>query len=68
MVMCVCQGVNEYTVRAAIADGAASVSDVGRACGAGRDCGACHSMLAELVDKGRQPAVSGVSAPRCVAA
>jgi bacterioferritin-associated ferredoxin len=68
MVVCVCQGVNEYTVRAAIADGAASVSDIRRTCGAGGDCGACHSMLAELVDEDRQPAVSGVSAPRCVAA
>jgi bacterioferritin-associated ferredoxin len=68
MVVCACQGVNEYAVHAAIADGAASVSDIRRACGAGGDCGACHSMLAELVDEGPQPAVSGVSAPRCVAA
>jgi bacterioferritin-associated ferredoxin len=58
MVVCVCQGVNESTVRAAIADGAASVSDIRRTCGAGADCGACCGMLAELVDEARRPTCS----------
>jgi bacterioferritin-associated ferredoxin len=62
MVVCACQGVNEYAVRAAIADGAASVSDIRRACGAGGDCGACCGMLAELVDEARRPTCSGAAA------
>jgi bacterioferritin-associated ferredoxin len=51
MIVCLCRGIPERTIRAAIADGAASVTEVRRACGAGGDCGACHPMVAELVDE-----------------
>lgn len=68
MTVCLCRGVPDRTIRAAIAGGASTVDDIHRVCGAGGDCGACHSTLAELVDEGRQPAVSGVTTSRCVAA
>jgi len=52
MIVCLCRGVTDQVVGAAIADGASTVTDVVAACGAGSDCGACQAsllaMLAEL--------------------
>jgi bacterioferritin-associated ferredoxin len=41
MILCICRGVSEREVSEAVAQGAASVSEVRRACGAGGDCGSC---------------------------
>jgi bacterioferritin-associated ferredoxin len=49
VLICSCKNVSERTVRAAIADGAASVEDVGRRCGAGTQCGGCHLLIEELL-------------------
>lgn len=41
MIVCLCHGVRDRDLDAAIASGAATVEEVGRACGAGTGCGAC---------------------------
>lgn len=49
MIVCLCRGVSDRTIYAAIARGAFTVDDIAEACGAGTDCGACCAMLDELV-------------------
>jgi len=41
MILCICRGVSEREVAEVVAQGAASVAEVRRACGAGGDCGSC---------------------------
>lgn len=41
MIICLCHGVRDRDLDAAISTGAGTVEDVGRACGAGTGCGAC---------------------------
>lgn len=41
MIVCHCHVVNDRVIRDAVESGARSLSDVCRATGAGRDCGAC---------------------------
>ena len=41
MIICLCHAVRDRDLDAAIAGGAASVAEAGRACGAGTGCGAC---------------------------
>lgn len=49
MIVCLCKGVSCSTVRRAIGEGAMSVEDVGRACGAGTDCGGCQGAIEDLL-------------------
>jgi len=41
MIVCLCHAVRDRDLDAAIAGGAATVEEVGRACGAGTGCGSC---------------------------
>lgn len=41
MIVCLCHGVRDRDIDAAISEGATTVGEVGRACGAGTGCGAC---------------------------
>lgn len=49
MIVCVCEGVSDRTVRAHIQRGADSVAALGQCCRAGIDCGRCRDMLRTLV-------------------
>lgn len=49
MIVCLCEGVRQNEVQAAIEDGAASVEAVGRACGAGTGCGSCHETIGDML-------------------
>jgi len=49
VLICSCKAVTERTVRAAIADGADTIAEVGRRCGAGTKCGGCHLLIEELL-------------------
>ena len=53
MIVCLCLGVSERHIEATIAAGATTVGDVSRACGAATDCGACHHLVAALVEDAR---------------
>jgi bacterioferritin-associated ferredoxin len=51
MIVCLCRGVSERLIEDTVAAGAKTVGDVSRACGAATDCGACHYLVAALVDE-----------------
>ena len=49
MIVCVCAGTSERTVRAVIADGATTLKQVERRCGAGSGSGACRPLIRECL-------------------
>jgi bacterioferritin-associated ferredoxin len=57
MIVCLCKGVSCGTVRQAIGEGAMSVEEVGRICGAGTDCGGCQGAIEDLLER-EAPSVS----------
>lgn len=63
MIVCVCRAVSDRTVTQAIAEGASSVEDLGKRCGAGTSCGMCLDELSSMLrTRGRSQA--GDCAPR----
>lgn len=52
MIVCVCAGVSDREIRAAIQAGARTLGDLGRRCRAGVDCGACRDMLRGMLGAG----------------
>jgi bacterioferritin-associated ferredoxin len=53
MIVCACHPTSDRDVDAVIDDGARTVEDIGRRCGAGTGCGACIDELRDrLVAKG----------------
>lgn len=50
MIVCLCRGVSDKVVADAIVDGACTVEEVSRRCGAGTGCGSCVPMLAEMIE------------------
>jgi bacterioferritin-associated ferredoxin len=50
MYVCVCNGVTDREVGAAIEAGARTRTEVTRACSAGGDCGSCHRAIDEMID------------------
>lgn len=54
MFICSCRAVSSRTIVAAVAAGATTVDDVGRACGAGTECGSCRPTIAALLEAGPQ--------------
>lgn len=56
MFVCLCKGVSDKVIRGCVRRGASSVGDVGRACGAGTDCGSCQGMIDELIEEERESA------------
>jgi bacterioferritin-associated ferredoxin len=51
VLVCHCRRVCDRTIRECIAEGAASVEEVGSACGAGTGCGGCQPAIASLLAK-----------------
>ena len=65
MILCLCQGISDHSVRATIRGGAATLDDVVAACRAGADCGACQDAVLDLLAeagrrRGATPATVGV--------
>lgn len=50
MYVCVCRAVTDETVAKVIDEGAQSVEQVTRACGAGGDCGSCRGMIRDMIE------------------
>ena len=48
-VVCVCYGIGTNQILAQAEQGAATVAEVGRACGAGTNCGSCRPAIARLL-------------------
>jgi bacterioferritin-associated ferredoxin len=49
MILCLCQGITDQTVRATIRQGARTLDDVVAACRAASDCGACQDAVLDLL-------------------
>jgi len=50
VILCVCQSVTDREVDAAIREGARSLAEIARACGAGTDCGCCTRVIEQRID------------------
>jgi bacterioferritin-associated ferredoxin len=50
MIVCLCHAVTERDLERVISDGATTVEEVGRRCGAGTDCGACLREVREKLE------------------
>ena len=69
MYVCMCKALCDKRIREAIEGGATTVAAVGRACGAGTDCGSCVDHIADMIEAhedDRHPA-GRVSLPMLVA-
>jgi bacterioferritin-associated ferredoxin len=59
MLVCLCRAVSDRELREVLARGASTLREVGRACGAGADCGSCRdlirTMLASCAPQGCEP-------------
>jgi bacterioferritin-associated ferredoxin len=51
MIVCLCKAVRSSTIERLIDEGACSVECIGKACGAGTDCGGCRSVLDDMLDE-----------------
>ena len=51
MIVCLCHGVRDRDIDAAIGDGADSVEAVGEHCGAGTGCGACIPDIEDKLER-----------------
>jgi bacterioferritin-associated ferredoxin len=50
MIVCLCHPTSDRDVDAIIDEGARTVEDIGRRCGAGTGCGMCRQELRERLD------------------
>jgi bacterioferritin-associated ferredoxin len=49
VIVCHCQAVSDRVVRATIRDGAIDLTEVADRCGAGSECGGCHTRIERLL-------------------
>lgn len=49
MFVCLCTGVTSQVVVEAVANGASTSKEVGKACGAGMDCGRCRKTVRAII-------------------
>lgn len=49
MIVCCCEAVSDKKILNVIQEGASSVEDVTRRCGAGGDCGSCRREIGEMI-------------------
>lgn len=47
--VCICHGIGEKQILAAVHDGASTVAAVGKACAAGTNCGSCRPAIARML-------------------
>ena len=59
MIICLCRSVSERQIEHTVAEGATSVEDVTRSCGAGSDCGSCRQMVTHIIRRGHEAADEG---------
>nr|MDP9166091.1 (2Fe-2S)-binding protein [Actinomycetota bacterium] len=59
MFVCLCVGVTNQAVAAAVDAGASTSNEVAEACGAGSECGRCRRTVRSIID-GRRAAGASV--------
>ncbi|MDT5334719.1 MAG: bacterioferritin-associated ferredoxin [Mycobacterium sp.] len=57
MFVCLCIGVSNQAVAAAVDAGASTCNEVAAACGAGSECGRCRRTVRAIIDGRRDAAV-----------
>ena len=57
MIVCSCYAVSDRTLDKLIDEGARSLPEIRRACGAGGDCGSCQRQIQKMIDKREEPAI-----------
>jgi bacterioferritin-associated ferredoxin len=57
LLVCHCRRVCDRTIRECIREGAQSIEEVGRACGAGTGCGGCQPTIGSLLAKAEAESV-----------
>jgi len=62
MFVCVCNGITERQIRAAIEDGARTVQELGARLGVASGCGCCSEFAADLISAARQSDTHAVPA------
>jgi bacterioferritin-associated ferredoxin len=66
VIVCLCRRVSDRAIRAAVEAGAHTVEAVGRATGAGTDCGGCRGAIVAMIAAGGTPAEARAGAcPGC---
>lgn len=55
MILCQCAGVTDRTIRKLIAEGARSLAEIARGCGAGRCCQPCREEIAAMLYRQSAP-------------
>lgn len=58
MIVCICKGVSDRDINAAIEAGSSTVRDVSRCSRAGTDCGACVQQVRSILQKRRRQRVT----------
>jgi len=61
MYVCICKGITDTQIRAAVEDGASSVRDVRKSLGVASQCGRCGELASEIVRQTLDPALSNES-------
>jgi bacterioferritin-associated ferredoxin len=51
MYVCICKGITDTQIRAAVEDGASSMRDVRNTLGVASECGKCEIMTREIVSE-----------------
>jgi bacterioferritin-associated ferredoxin len=51
MIVCLCRGVSDRTVRLLVEEGVDTPQAIERACGAGGDCGSCQRQVRQIIDE-----------------
>ena len=55
MYVCICNAVTDKMIRAAAADGAATLDDLQRMTGCATTCGSCADLAEEILHRTRRP-------------
>ena len=64
MIVCHCRRITDRQIRKMVRDGAGSVGEVARACGAATGCGGCATVIHEIVnDELDRPAAETIISP-----
>ncbi|MEP4486686.1 MAG: bacterioferritin-associated ferredoxin [Halioglobus sp.] len=61
MYVCICKGITDTQIRAAVEDGASSVHEVRNTLGVASQCGRCGELASEIVRQSLHPKVDNQS-------
>ena len=63
MIVCHCRRISDRQIRKMVREGASSVGEVARACGAATGCGGCATVVHEIVSDELGQAMETIESP-----